>query len=117
MVFTCGAAGAAGDPTGGNGGNGTDSTLVSGTQVITPLTAGGSPGSLGSNTDFVVTPATSGGTATNGDINTTGQAGILAGNIPGSLKYSVGAAGLLATTGTQAGKPGKPGAMIISWYP
>jgi|SRR5882762_51800 len=121
--YTQGAAGTAGTSAPTNGGNGTATILASGTQVITTLTANASNGSLAAAGSG--TPGTIGGTATNGDINITGQTGVQGvsagmtspGVMPGGRNfYSVGANGVFNSVAT-AGNAGSAGGIIIEWYP
>jgi hypothetical protein len=80
LALTVGGAGSGGAAGANNGGNGGDTTLASGTQVITTLTAGGGVG--GATPGSAAGPDTSGGasgaggTATNGDLNINGGSGL-----------------------------------------
>ena len=109
--------GAGGVPTAGAGGAGTDSTLVSGTQTIAPLTAGGSQGTVLGTGGAVA--GSLGGTASGGDVNLPGQSG---GYSIGSLSVpGVGGARALArgpdgSMSTAAGVAGLQGGLIINWY-
>jgi hypothetical protein len=132
IAYTQGAAGAAGTSAGGNGGNGGASSLASGTQTITTLTANGSNGSAGSNINAcpTTTAGTAGGTATNGDVNITGAAGTnglsvdanavvcgtLVGGAPGGSLFAPGAKGVIASGVATAGNAGQSGGLIIFWF-
>lgn len=116
LVFTQGAAGTAGANTGTAGGNGTASTLASGTQTITTLTANGSNGSAGTNVDATQTAATVGGTATNGDLNVTGVGSTDPFSFLGSNFFTAGAFGLVFKTGARTGNAGNAGQMVIMWF-
>jgi hypothetical protein len=89
------------------------SILASGTQTISTLTANGSNGS-----NYGSGPGSTGGTATGGDVNYTGQSGSPSapdGSFPGiggARLYSRGPDGSNAVQGT----PGLPGGMIIAWF-
>jgi hypothetical protein len=116
LVFTQGAAGAAGASGNSTGGPGTVTTLASGTQTIPLLTCNGSLGSVGGAPG--VGAATAGATATGGDVNITGQSGIISNSQVspgGSNQFSEGATGVTAAA-TAAGNPGNPGGMIVEWY-
>jgi hypothetical protein len=119
LIYTQGGAGAAGTNAPGNGGNGGTTTLASGTQTITTLTCSGSNGSLGTSSQST---GTVGGTATNGDLNITGQSGVsmvaatpLNGcTLPGGRNvFSIGADG---ATATGQGNAGNPGGLAITWF-
>jgi len=128
LAFTRGAAGAAGAATPTSGGNGTASTLASGSQTITTLTANGSNGSA-SGSSGSPSGSTSGGTATNGDLNVTGASGqdgvviVVSGSAvtstgaaPGMNSFASGAYGVAIGTGTLAGNAGVAGGMVIMWF-
>jgi hypothetical protein len=95
---------------------GTASTLASGTQTISTLTANGSPAgpTLGGGG---IGAGGIGGTATGGDINLTGQHGGAGQNaqpgIGGSTMLAKGALGSVASDGT--GNPGYDGGLVITW--
>jgi hypothetical protein len=116
LVYTQGAAGVA-----GAGGNGSVTLLASGTQAIGTLTCNGSNGSGGGGASNY--PGTSGGTASGGDVNLTGQAGMTWGQsmptgaplLGGSTMRSIGANGLYPGV-TTTGNPGNPGGLKIAWY-
>ena len=119
FVFTAGAAGSAG-PTNAAGGNATVTQLVAGTQsLVASLICNGSngtPGGYGSSN------IPSGGTATGGDINLTGQQGAAGatdanniGGAGGQTFYSQGAPGVSYGSGSGAGNSGNPGGMIVQW--
>jgi hypothetical protein len=125
LAYTQAAAGTAG---GGGaspsaGGNAGATTLASGTQTITTLTANGSNGTLG-NSGVSLDLGTVGGTATNGDVNITGQRGtpnayngtdFSAGpGVGGSNFFSRGTSGVTGTA--QAGTVGVAGGLIIMWF-
>jgi hypothetical protein len=125
LAYTQGAAGAAGAATPTNGGNGTASTLASGNQTITTLTANGSNGSLSATNNASV--GTAGGTATNGDVNITGQNGSdglattdnIAANPQGYGGHagdSLFAPGANGVGGAVAGKAGRSGGLVIFWF-
>ena len=125
LIYTQGAAGAGGTTPANNGGNGGASSLASGTQTITTLTANGSTGSLGQSLYYGL--GTAGGTAVNGDLNLTGQAGgmatydtndmVIIGGDGGSTAYSFGARGVTITgNASQAGNAGQTGGCQIWWY-
>lgn len=124
VSFTRGAAGSAGTATGA-GGDGGASTLVSGTQTISTLTAnGGSKSVVGSST--TPTNGGAGGTASGGNlINLTGQNG--GGSFtdgtngfigPGGVNfYTVAGAGVKGSgISSTAGNAGSAGGMIVIWY-
>jgi hypothetical protein len=128
LALIIGAAGAGGTFSGtniaNNGGNGGASTLASGTQTISTLTANGTNGSLG-NTNSNVTASTPGGTATGGDLNATGADGaagwfdsgatnLVLRPLRGRTLYSYGADGTMTSTGN--GNPGLVGGCNIWWY-
>jgi hypothetical protein len=123
FVYSQGAAGAAGVTSGsGNGGSGGTSSIVSGTQSITTLTANGSGGSAFCNGEGVISAGTAGGSASGGDFNVVGQSGskgysdgsggYLSGR-GGVNMYSVGADGTISTT---TGLSGRAGGCIIWWF-
>ena len=115
LIYTQGAAGAAGTSGGGAGNDAGPTTLASGTETIGTLTCNGSNGTINGATG----PISYGGTATDGDINITGQTGVgtNAGNlqIGGMTFYSSGADGVHSTS-SAAGNPGNPGGLKIVWY-
>jgi hypothetical protein len=130
VAYTQGAAGAAGSATPGNGGNGTASSLASGSQTITTLTANGGSGSAAvTSTSTQRTFAGGvGGTATNGDYNLPGAAGgmsytqgdgstlsIISIGSGGASLYSPGANGVGPLAGS-AGNAGVAGGLIIMWF-
>jgi len=86
LALTIGANGTGGAATPANGTAGGNTTLASGTQSITTLTAAG--GALGALSNAAVGAGGAGGTATNGDSNHTGQAGIAF--RPGGSTASIG---------------------------
>ena len=115
LSYSVGAAGTASD--GATGGNGGDSTVSSGTQTITTITGGGGVGGYGGGTGPYVVGGL-GGTATNGDLNLSGNCGgdagdtDIAGHGGGSIwggagrgANSVGAA-VYATAGVSGGGGG-----------
>jgi hypothetical protein len=125
LTYTRGNGGAA---TTGTGGNGSASTLASGTQTIATLTANGSNGTPASGGGL---QSSTGGTATGGDVNQTGQMGGLCvpiyqfnaqsnsldtiGQYPsagGRIGLASGVDGVI----TSPGNPGNPGGLIIFWY-
>ena len=119
LAFTCGAAGAV---VGGNGGSGSASTLASGTQTISTLTANGTTGTvLG---DIATQAGSAGGTATGGDLNLTGQSGGY--NLPNGPNSYPGTGGGGPGLGrgpdgstftfTPTGRAGFPGGLTIAWY-
>lgn len=135
LALTVGAAGTAGATTPTNGGAGGNSTLASGTETITTLTANGGSGGVAANGASTTSLGGAGGTATNGDLNIVGQAGhaaqlgaatvestvvteFVAG--PGGttgLGLSVGGKGGDASSGTGvAGIIGIVGGCVIAWY-
>lgn len=126
LVYTEGALGAGGTSGGGNGGNGGASTLASGTQSISTLTANGSNGSVGNTTQATSTAGTIGGTASGGDFNYTGEDGMptsaqsvatlatSAGVTPGGRTF--GAHGHAGVTASTVGRAGRPGGLKIEWY-
>jgi hypothetical protein len=132
LTYTQGALGAAGASTPTNGGNGTASTLASGTQTITTLTANGSNGSGLVNANQTVSGGTAGGTATNGDLNITGQSGQSGitgdtagatavfgfGGKAGDSLFAPGANGVGINTGgaATAGNAGRSGGLVIFWF-
>jgi hypothetical protein len=108
LALTIGAAGSGGAAGANNGGNGGDTTLASGTQTITTLTAGKGSGGLSA------AGTGAGGTATNGDLNIPGgSSGVLVSGP--TLMGIVGEAGLglaptqvyLVTSATVNGAAGK----------
>jgi hypothetical protein len=124
LALTIGAAGTAGSTTPTSGGAGGNSTLASGTQTITTLTAnGGGGGQLASGAGVTGTGG-AGGTATNGDANPPGQNGLAASAVAvagtggmTALGLGVGGAGGHATSATGvAGIAGTAGICIIEWY-
>ena len=86
LALTIGANGTGGAATPANGTAGGNTTLASGTQSITTLTAAG--GALGALANSAAGAGGAGGTATNGDSNHTGQAGIAF--RPGGTTASIG---------------------------
>lgn len=122
LAFTSGAAGTAGNTSGSAGGNGGSSTLASGTQSITTLTASGGGGGSGT----VASNNPTGGTGTNGDLNVTGQDGgwVGSGNPtngknPGghsAFGLSVGGNGGRNNAAATAGVAGTAGLLIVEWY-
>lgn len=133
LAYTQAAAGTAGPSGGGSpGGNASATTLASGTQTITTLTANGSNGTAGMSGTCVsnMNPGSAGATATNGDFNATGQAGasgvclnditdttnIALGGRGGVNFMSIGADGIAATSTNTAGKAGVAGGLIIMWF-
>jgi hypothetical protein len=141
IIFTQGGAGAAGNASGTNGGNGGNSTLVSGSQTISTLTANGSPGTLGQSSPTTAGwdgAGGAGGTATGGDFNFTGRAGqqsnnsftmegssygdnsypAYLGGMPGIAMYSTGTIGAGPFRGSPgiAGNAGSVGGCQIWWY-
>jgi hypothetical protein len=124
LALTVGAAGAAGATTPGNGGAGGNSTLASGTQTITTLTAnGGGGGGLASGAGAVGAAAT-GGSATNGDFNFSGTnsvpvASTSVAGVQGStgMGFGLGGAPGHSTSATGvAGTAGTIGGCLIEWY-
>ena len=137
LTFTVGAGGTAGAGGGATvptaGGNGTASTLASGTQTISTITANGSNGTgaaLSSGSPSLYSYGTPGGTSSGGYLNMTGQPGS-DGSVSGSTYYGFAGAGgstMLAqgTAGVNshglsagnsiAGNPGAGGLLIIDWY-
>jgi len=124
VVYTQGSAGAAGTNAPTAGGNGTASTLASGSQSITTLTANGSNGSAAVSTAGAGSAGTAGGTASNGDVNVTGQtaaptvAATSTSNFGGMTGggWSLGAAGVVLATGPAAGNAGTAGALQMMWF-
>ncbi len=96
-------------------GDGGDTTLKSGTQAITALTAGGGKGGGGGGNG-------AGGVATNGDININGQAASSDAGRSGNSLFGFGASSGIPLTGYGAGalngnSAGTPGLAILRWYP
>src|SRR5882762_1878560 len=124
LAYTEGAGGAAGTSGGGNAGNGTASTLASGTQSISTLTAGASNGSLGNGTQNTTTSGTAGGTASGGDENINGLNGfppaaqvISTLSVTGGWGHRTpGAHGLVTTTASTIGNAGRNGNLTIEWF-
>ena len=131
LTYTQGGAGAGGTTSGTTGGNGGASTLASGTQTISTLTANGSNGSTGVTAANTSTPGTAGGTSSGGDVNISGEHGMSGtmGNIgianttdfifPGSTFYSRGAFGVSTANAiptATAGNAGQSGGLNIKWY-
>lgn len=122
LSLTVGAAGAGGATTTTDGGNGGNSTLASGTQSITTLTANGGSGSV-ANLYTDPSQGGAGGTASNGDINITGQRGSTSASTgSGSGKPgSGGSTGLAMSFGGEgaansAGNAGVAGGCFIEWF-
>lgn len=97
LALTIGAAGAAGTNAPGNGGAGGNSTLASGTQIITPLTAAGGGGGVAGNGSTGAAGAAGGGT--NGDLNWTGSVGVTG--------LGIGLPGPAVTATSGVGNPGQ----------
>lgn len=123
LTWTRGSAGIAGTSAPTNGGNGTASTLASGTQAISTLTANGSNGTAAAN--GAVTVGSAGGAATGGDINISGKSGSIGWADPstGVLVPGVGGGSALApgvdgvaSIGSLAGNAGRNGGGVIFWY-
>jgi hypothetical protein len=123
LTWTQGAAGAAGSSAPGAGGNGTASTLASGTQVISTLTANGSNGS--GSASATASSGTAGGTATGGDVNLTGETAtngvqmsttdnLWLGGVAGATMFSYGAHGTNTPGG--AGRAGQAGGLLVGWF-
>jgi hypothetical protein len=126
LALTIGAAGTAGSNTPTAGGNGGTSTLASGTQTITTLTApGGLGGGAANGAGVLGTPGAGAAIATNGDTNTAGQSASVnpsdTANGPQGLSglgLSLGGLGGKSTSNTGvAGAAGIAGACTIEWYP
>jgi hypothetical protein len=111
LSLTVGAAGSGGSSAGTAGGTGGNTTLSSGTQTITTLTAaGGGGGNAASGTGGA---SGNGGSATNGDLNISGGKGFAAvidsGGTPNGLGISQGGGSMYAapvtnrTTGSSSG--------------
>jgi len=135
LVLTIGAAGSGAGGTNTNGGAGGNSTLASGTQSITTLTANGGSGGDGAGTGQVGN-IVSGGTCTNGDFNIQGQSGTASGE--GINIMSMGGSSLFGHGGLQnspasgaaagvgfggggsghdgAGANGTAGCAVFEWY-
>lgn len=110
LTLTIGAGGST------TGTNGTASTLASGTQTITTLTAGGGPGDNSQS-------GAAGGTATNGDVNITGGAGNS--TLGGGMSHfsmlhgggnATGFGGGGASLNSSTGGTGSNGLCIIMWF-
>jgi hypothetical protein len=120
LIYTQAAAGIAGTAAPGNGGNAGATTLASGTQTITTLTCNGSNGSAAAGAG-AASAGTAGGSATNGDINVTGQSGTggilntaAASPSPGGVNFfSFGASGV---NNAGAGAAGNSGGLKVSWF-
>lgn len=119
LSLTIGAAGTGGtnSPTSGTAGG--NSTLASGTQVITTLTANG--GGLGAGGNGAVGASGVGGTATNGDANVSGQPGVsTTGGDPGiafgggGRTVSVTGAAVAGVNGTGFGAGGSGASCSVS---
>jgi hypothetical protein len=130
LALTIGAAGAAGAATPTAGGTGGNSTLASGTQTITTLTAnGGAGGTQANGAASFGSGAATVGAATNGDINVSGQPGT-GGTITGTnvttqfgiggttgLGLGIAGSGAKSTSATGvAGGAGSAGICIIEWF-
>lgn len=135
ITVTIGAAGTAGAATPTAGGAGGNSSISSGTQTITTVTANGGSGSAAANA--AAGAGASGGATTNGDAGVTGQRGVngfygnitplciiiqIAGSGGGSIVgpggnngagtgYGAGAGGVVGS----AGNAGTAGAVIFEW--
>lgn len=117
LVYTQGAAGTAGASTPTAGGNAGTTTLASGSQTISTLTCNGSIGTVIGTTS--ATAGSTGGAASGGDINISGQSGQAtsgagASGAGGCTFYSRGADGVGAA-GNLAGNAGNPGGLQITW--
>ena len=131
LAYTRGAAGTAGASGNNNGGSGGNSSLASGTQTITTLTADGGSFGTGGPVNGRGTGG-AGGTATNGDINISGQRGqdayfginntitatdpkkAMGGSAGGGMGF--GGEGTGGPPMPSVGNAGTPGGMIIEWY-
>lgn len=124
LTLTVGAAGSAGTTT-VNAGNGGNSSLASGTETISTLTANGGGGGK-SNQSINTLDYPSGGTASGGDLNMTGQQGTVSpGDVNGAVPdvdgglagFGMGRGGRgRATSGANNGYAGDAGGCIIMWF-
>ncbi len=122
LTLTIGAAGAASVSGNHAGGDGGDTTLASGTQSITTLTAGKGTAGSGGTTGVNGTAGTPGG-GTNGDLNFTASAtttGLGFGQVgasSGAAGVNYGGAGAAASGASPgAGGAGTAGCAILEWY-